>query len=237
MSNRSINLKTIGIDIGHNVNFDGGAVGIRKEDELNKLVGEVLIEKFRAIGIKVINCTPKSANSIYDSLNQRCIVANVGNVDFFISIHHNAGGGEGAEVLCYGSGIAKEVGKSILNELSKIGLKNRGVKYRKDLFVLKETKMKAILVECAFCDSGKDMSDYDYCKIANAIFNGISSSFEISLGDNNENSSNVLYHTVVSSDTLSTIAKRYGVSVDMLVEINGIRNRNFIVVGQKIIVL
>ncbi len=136
MSNEGINLKTIAIDIGHNVSFDGGAVGIRKEDELNKLVGEALIENFRAIGINVVNCMPKSAISLYDSLNQRCIAANTGNVDFFISIHHNAGRGEGAEVLCYGSGIAEEVGNSILNELSKIGLKNRGVKYRKDLFVL-----------------------------------------------------------------------------------------------------
>lgn len=234
MSNKSINLKTIGIDIGHNVNFDSGAVGIRREDELNKLVGKALIEKFKVMGINVVNCTPKSAISLYNSLNQRCISANTGNVDFFISIHHNAGGGEGAEVLCYGSGIAEEVGNSILNELSKIGLKNRGVKYRKDLFVLNKTKMKAILVECAFCDSEKDMSDYDYCKTANAIFNGICSKFKISVGSNNENSSNVLYHTVVSGDTLIGIAKRYGVSVDMLVKINGIGDRNFIVVGQSI---
>ena len=177
MSNEGINLKTIAIDIGHNVSFDGGAVGIRKEDELNKLVGEALIENFRAIGINVVNCMPKSAISLYDSLNQRCIAANTGNVYFFISIHHNAGRGEGAEVLCYGSGIAEEVGNSILNELSKIGLKNRGVKYRKDLFVLNKTKMKAILVECAFCDSEKDMTGYECCKIANAIFNGICSKF------------------------------------------------------------
>ena len=74
------------------------------------------------------------------------------------------------------------MGKKILNELSNIGLKNRGVKYRKDLFVLKETKMKAILVECAFCDSTRDMSGYNCCKIANAIFKGICSKFKISLG-------------------------------------------------------
>ena len=92
MSNEGINLKTIAIDIGHNVSFDGGAVGIRKEDELNKLVGETLIENLSAIGINVVNCTPKSAISLYDSLNKRCISANTGHADFFISIHHNAVG-------------------------------------------------------------------------------------------------------------------------------------------------
>jgi len=46
-------LNTIAIDMGHNVNYDTGAVGIRSEDELNKLVGEALISKLRAVGINV----------------------------------------------------------------------------------------------------------------------------------------------------------------------------------------
>lgn len=37
----------LAIDIGHNVPYDTGAVGIRKEDDLNRLVGNALISKLR----------------------------------------------------------------------------------------------------------------------------------------------------------------------------------------------
>ena len=49
-----MNLKCIGIDIGHNLRCDVGAVAIRREDELNLLVGKSLIKRFRAKGIKVV---------------------------------------------------------------------------------------------------------------------------------------------------------------------------------------
>lgn len=229
-------LNTIAIDMGHNVNYDTGAVGIRVEDELNKLVGEALISKLRAVGINVVDCTPDNATSLYDSLNQRCEVANNAEADFFISIHHNAGGGEGAEVLCLTGGVAEEVGNAILCELSEIGLKNRGVKDRRDLFVINHTVMKAILVECAFCDSEKDMNNYNEERGAQAIFDGVCKSFDIDysqMGEVNENNEE-MYHTVVSGECLSGIASRYEVSVDRLVEINGIKDRDLIFVGEML---
>lgn len=42
------------------------------------------------------------------------------------------------------------------------------------------------------------------------------------------------YYTVQSGDTLSGIARRYGVSVQYLVNLNGIRNPNLIYIGQII---
>ncbi|MVX66576.1 LysM peptidoglycan-binding domain-containing protein [Clostridium chromiireducens] len=236
-------INTIAIDFGHNVNFDIGAVGIRKEDELNKLVGETLIEKFRGAGINVVNCTPSNATSLYDSLNQRCIVANNSNADFFISIHHNAGGGEGAEVLCYDSGIAEEVGNIILSQLANIGIKDRGVKIRRDLFIINRTRMKAILVECAFVDSELDMSNYDYNKVSGAIFQGVCNKFGIGVNsdgiDNintNSNGSEIgeVYHTVVNGESLSRMSNRYDVSMQRLVDMNDIKDKNLIFVGQKI---
>ena len=75
----------IGIDIGHNVPYDGGAVGFKDENELNRLVGNLLINKLREVGIEVINCTPNNASSLGNSLYQRCNVANSTNVDLFIT--------------------------------------------------------------------------------------------------------------------------------------------------------
>lgn len=130
-------INTLAIDIGHNVPYDGGAVGIRREDDLNREVGVALIGKCRNAGINVIDCTPPSAQSLYNSLNQRCMAANSGGAEFFISIHHNAcPGGHGTEAFCITGGLSEAAGNIILQEICSLGLSNRGVKDRRNLFVI-----------------------------------------------------------------------------------------------------
>ncbi|WP_368254952.1 N-acetylmuramoyl-L-alanine amidase [Clostridium paraputrificum] len=247
-----MNLKCIGIDIGHNLRCDVGAVGIRREDELNLLVGRALISKFKGVGIKVIECLPSSASSHRDSLSKRCRAANYGNVDIFISIHHNAcPGGYGSECLCIKGGqqnaLSERLSKVILEEICKLGFRNRGVKDRRNLYVINNTAMPAILIECAFVDSEGDMRNYNAEGMANAIFNGVCRFYGIDLsGDKGElggtsssrnqgGTSSPMYHVVQKGDTLWGISRKYGVSVERLVEINGIKDRNRIYVGQKII--
>ncbi|NFF82260.1 LysM peptidoglycan-binding domain-containing protein [Clostridium botulinum] len=228
------NINTLAIDIGHNVNFDGGAVGIRKEDELNKLVGEALINKFKSTNINVINCTPYNAVNLHDSLNQRVVAANKGKADFFISIHHNCGGGRGSEALCLTGGIAEQVGNSVLSELSKIGLYNRGVKDRRDLFVINQTVMPALLIECPFCDSENDMNGYNPESVANAIFKGICNVFDINSNEDFGFNDNQVYYNVVKGDTLCKIASKFNTTVERLVDLNGIKDKNMIYIGQDL---
>ena len=227
-------MKKIGIDIGHNVAYDGGALGFREENELNRLVGNLVISKLRGNGFEVVNCTPRVASSLKDSLSQRCNVANNSNVDLFISIHHNAGGGEGAEALVYKDGLGSQVGIEVLKQIQKLGYKNRGIKYRPDLFVLKHTVMPAVLIECAFVDSRSDMDRYSHVEIADAIVIGICRTFGVS--SSNVNNSGRNYYTVKKGDTLWGIARKYGVSVERLVELNNINNKDLIMIGEKIII-
>ena len=250
-------INTLGIDIGHNVSYDGGAIGIKREDDLNREVGSALIIKCRNAGINVINCSPHSAESLYNSLNQRCVAANNAKADFFISIHHNAcPNGHGAEAFCITGGLSEKVGNIILQEICSLGLSNRGVKDRRNLFVINQTVMPALLIECAFCDSEEDMKGYEPIAVADAIFRGICRAFDISVGDacgtsdsdgtslgdsggdmgevagNGRTSPQKEYYTVVSGDTLWQISQRFGNSVDWLVQANGIENRDLIFVGQ-----
>ena len=233
-------LKCIGIDIGHNLRCDVGAVGIRREDELNLLVGRALISKFKGVGIKVIECLPSLASSHRDSLSKRCRAANYGKVDVFISIHHNAcPGGYGSECLCIKGGqqnaLSERLSKVILEEVCRLGFRNRGVKDRRDLYVINNTTMPAIIVECAFVDSARDMKGYDSEKVAEAIFMGVCRFYGIDLsGGSQGGTSYPMYHVVQRGDTLWGISRKYGVSVDRLVEGNGIKDRNRIYVGQKI---
>ncbi|NFS28120.1 LysM peptidoglycan-binding domain-containing protein [Clostridium botulinum] len=227
-------INTLAIDIGHNVNFDGGAVGIRSENELNKLVGKILINKFKSTNINVINCMPYNAVSLHDSLNQRTVVANKGKADLFISIHHNSGGGRGSEALCLTGGIAEKVGNSVLNELSNIGFYNRGVKDRRDLFVINQTIMPALLIECAFCDSTNDMNGYNAESVANAIFKGICNVFDIYSNNDVGFNENQVYYNVVNGDTLCKIASKFNTTVESLVDLNGIKDKNMIYIRQDI---
>ncbi len=48
------------------------------------------------------------------------------------------------------------------------------------------------------------------------------------------NTTSSITYTVVKGDTLTKIAKKYNVSVDSLVKLNNIKNKNVIYVGQKI---
>ena len=231
----------LAIDIGHNVPYDRGAVGIRKEDDLNRLVGNALISKLRGRGIKVVNCTPSTAKSLNDSLYQRVITANNCGATLFVSIHHNAfPGGYGAEVLCiksnYQGGLSTKVGQAILNELTLTGLRNRGIKDRRDLYVINNTTMPALIVECAFVDSSSDMANYNPEKSAVAIYKGICTALALT-ENQNTTTNDKEYYIVKYGDTLWGISRRFNTTVDKLVALNNIADRNLIYVGQKLRIL
>jgi N-acetylmuramoyl-L-alanine amidase len=162
-----------GIDIGHNCPpVDTGAVGIRKEDELNKAVGVMVMEKLKELKHEVVYCTPSYASSSSNSLYRRINKANEEKVDFYVSIHFNAGGGRGTEVFAISS-AGREVAKRVVDAIATLGYVNRGVKDGSWLYVLKNTKMTAILVEGGFVDSKEDMERFNSENIANAIVKGL----------------------------------------------------------------
>ncbi|UKO97617.1 N-acetylmuramoyl-L-alanine amidase [Nostoc sp. UHCC 0870] len=163
-----------GIDIGHNSPPDTGARGIKFEDTLNVDVGNRVISKLQALGHEVITCNPTRSSSVRDSLSQRCNKANAARVEVFVSIHFNAFNGQanGTEVFA-ASDSGRRIAQPVLNEIVKLGFFNRGVKNGSHLFVLRNTNMPAILVECCFIDSQKDMNLFNAEATANAIVRGL----------------------------------------------------------------
>ena len=97
------------------------------------------------------------------SLKVRADEANAYGADLFLSLHTNAAENaraSGSEALVYSpsSTVAKEIAEDILEELHLVtGLRNRGVIYRPGLYVLKETKMPAVLVEMGFITNPYDV--------------------------------------------------------------------------------
>lgn len=162
-----------GIDIGHNCPpADMGYVGIKNEDELNKEVGDIVMKKLKLLNHEVVKCTPRGDSNLSNSLYRRVTNANEENVDVYVSIHFNGGRGKGTEVYAI-SKESKEIAKRVVGEIAKLGYVNRGVKNGSFLYVLRNTKMPAILVEGGFVDSKEDMDRFNADKLANAIVNGL----------------------------------------------------------------
>lgn len=110
-----------------------------------------------------------------DNLKEAVELANNENVDLFLSIHLNAGGGQGCEAYTWQGSKTKEA-VNVLNNLNKLGLKNRGVKNGSHLYVIKKTKMNALLVEICFVDNQSDYESFKkigYTNIAKAIVSAI----------------------------------------------------------------
>lgn len=174
----------IGIDMGHCLTgFDTSANGIIKESDANRVIGKLVINKLRAAGHTVIDCTiDGGCTSLNDSLSKRVNKANSQQLDVFCSIHLNAGGGNGTETYVaprryfskdksYNKNIdiAKRVNDLVADSCK---FNNRGVK-TEEFYVITATNALAILVEVCFCDSQEDVKKLDYEKVANAIVEGL----------------------------------------------------------------
>lgn len=166
----------INVHAGHNP--DGkiacGAAKYIKESTEARAVKDLVISKLKALGHTVYDCTVDDGISQSDVLSKIVKKENLHKTDLDISIHFNAGGGEGVEVFCYNE--KSEViptATRICDQISKLGYKNRGVKFRSSLYVLRYSHNPSILIEACFVDSKTDTNRYNAEAMATAIVNGV----------------------------------------------------------------
>ena len=107
-----------------------------------------------------------------DNLKEAVTLSNNKKADLFVSIHLNAGGGEGVECYTW-KGEKTKVATNICSNIAALGYKNRGVKDGSNFYVVKHTKAPAVLVECCFVDNKKDKEKYNAYKMAEAIYKAI----------------------------------------------------------------
>ena len=173
----------INVHAGHNP--DGktacGAIGYIKESTEARRVKEEVVRMLRELGHTVYDCTVDDGISKDDVLKKIVGKCNQHDVDMDVSIHFNSADGlkedgvtTGTEVLVY-SGYSKALdeAKAVAEAISALGFKNRGVKYRTDLYFLKKTKAPAMLIECCFVSDKDDVKLYDHYLMAKAIVKGI----------------------------------------------------------------
>lgn len=174
--------KKINIHAGHNPDgkVASGAVGYIKEStEARNLVKE--LKKLLKKNYTVYDCTVNNGKSQSDVLQKIVKKCNNHDVDLDISIHFNAykkvktdGTVKGTEVLVYnGACQPKKTPNEVLRQMKKLGFPSRGVKYRPDLYYLKYTRARAMLIEICFCDDLDDVNLYNVKEVAQALYKAI----------------------------------------------------------------
>lgn len=165
----------VGINCGHTKTGPGsGAVGTISESEETRVVGYKLIKKLNERGVSTVDCTVDKASTQAQYLAKTIEIANKFNLNYFISIHFNAGKGKGVETFTY-NGVKLENAVRVCNNIASLGFINRGIKDGSGLYVIRKSKAKAMLIEVCFVDS----SDADLYlrvgadKIAEAIADAI----------------------------------------------------------------
>ena len=147
--------KKVYINPGHS-DTDPGAVGYETERGLNVKVSQFMAEFLTENYDCEVRQNPGTMGNLYDI----CADANNWGAKLFVSIHFNAGGGDGFEALVY-SEERKSLGQFFVDAVLGIGQNSRGVKIRPGLVVLRDTKMPAVLNEGAFVDNKKDIQDWN----------------------------------------------------------------------------
>lgn len=174
------------LDAGHrNSVQDFGACGHQqRESEIALSIVLKLGDLLEKTGHKV-SYTRKTETEVI-SLTKRVKNANaIANIDYFLSIHINSFKDEksnGFEVWHYGDQeeLASRICKNTC-DLTK--QKNRGAKISQDFIVLRDTKSKALLIECGF------ISNYEECQnllkqdFQDNIIKSILKSFDITIPD------------------------------------------------------
>jgi N-acetylmuramoyl-L-alanine amidase len=152
------------IDPGHG-GYDPGACGNGlREADLNLSIAKCVERTLTAAGHTVLmtrtsDCSPKGYTDKSKELQARVDMSDAFKADLFISIHVNAGGGHGAEIIVNKKGnFATPIATRVIENVGAImGYHGTPVKdlaeLGRSLYVVKATKAPAMLVEVGFIDT------------------------------------------------------------------------------------
>lgn len=167
----------ISVNGGHTPTAPGARGHIDELREDRKLK-DALIAELRARGHEVTDTTSPDHMTQAEDLAQQCSACNASGADLNLSVHFNAGGGNGPEVWYWqgnkqGAVYASKVSEAIAEA---IGRPNRGAKTGTAYYFLKHTHKTALIIEACFVDTPEDATAYltaGPAKVAAAIADAI----------------------------------------------------------------
>lgn len=172
----------IAIIVGHSRLKNGyytSATGYVNEYKYNKSLAKYVakyVKKYTGKQVDVIRCPEKKFIRSTEEYGYKVPRVNKGNYDLIIELHLNASSNptaNGTEVLYYpNSKEGEQTAKAVQQELAKY-YKDRGIKARGDLYILRDTKPVAVLIESFFCTNKEDCKKLTKTQLAKAIARGV----------------------------------------------------------------
>lgn len=199
----------INISSGHSINCQGASDIINEVTEARKIVNRIY-NLCKNMGIEVYKYHDTSSSSSQNLAN----IVNWHNqfkdgID--VSIHFNAyqhtSNSMGTEVCYYSQ---SELASKVSLAISKAsGLKDRGGKERKGLYVLKNTNKPMILIEVCFCDSSYDVQKYqqNFDNICLAIIQALTGKTTQINNTNNNSNNDKIYRVQVGAYKIKSNAE------------------------------
>ena len=235
-------LKGVVLDSGHGGNDQGSSGNGIIEKDLTLKISQYMYDRFKALGVPV-KMTRTSDVDLEPNDRPGVVLDKFGNGKdvVVISNHINAGGGEGAEVI-YALRNSDKLASSILNELEKSGQAVRKYYQRrlpsdssKDYYyIIRNTpNNETLIVEYGFLDNAADAERLknNYKKYAEAVVRAVT----LYGGYKYVPVSGSNYYVVKKGDSLWSIARANGLTVDELKSLNNLSS-NVLHVGDTLLI-
>ena len=235
-------LKGVVLDSGHGGNDQGSSGNGIIEKDLTLKISQYMYDRFKALGVPV-KMTRTSDVDLEPNDRPGVVLDKFGNGKdvVVISNHINAGGGEGAEVI-YALRNSDKLASSILNELEKSGQVVRKYYQRrlpsdssKDYYyIIRNTpNNETLIVEYGFLDNEADAKRLksNYKKYAEAVVRAVT----LYGGYKYVPVSGSNYYVVKKGDSLWSIARANGLTVDELKALNNLSS-NVLHVGDTLLI-
>ena len=142
---------------GHGGSDVGAVSGNLIEKTMNSITATAMYNYLKSQGFTAVTLD----NEITD-VDQEVILANSGYYDIVISVHYNAGGGDGFECYYHSSNAkAKNLCLAIETQIKAIGQNSRGVKLGDNYKIIRKVTPMSIILEGGFIDNATDRQLFD----------------------------------------------------------------------------
>ena len=142
---------------GHGGSDVGAVSGNLIEKTMNSITATAMYNYLKSQGFTAVTLDNENTD-----VDQEVILANSGSYDIVISVHYNAGGGDGFECYYHSSNSkAKNLCLAIETQIKAIGQNSRGVKLGDNYKIIRKVTPMSIILEGGFIDNATDRQLFD----------------------------------------------------------------------------